>query len=61
MGAQNSVYRSRDQLEFGINRDEKYLVYRLTVDTPYVIEYNGDYHVAYLLPELNSICIVRLK
>ena len=58
--AQTSVYRSADPLDFGIN-DDRYLVCRLPVAAPEIIEHDGQYYIASLLPSLKGIRIARLK
>lgn len=55
------VYRSKNPMEFGINRDDRYLVCILPVAAPEIIEYEGDYYIASLLPNLKGIRIARLK
>ncbi len=58
--ARTSVYRSKDPLDFGIN-DDRCLVCTLTVAAPEVLEFEGSYYLAALLPSLKGIQIARLK
>lgn len=58
--ARTSVYRSKDPLSFGINDDSK-LVCVLPVAAPEIIESDGSYYIAALLPSLKGIQVARLK
>jgi hypothetical protein len=58
--AQSSVYRSKDPLDFGIE-DDRYLVGRLPVAAPEIVESEGSLYMAALLPSLKGIQIARLK
>lgn len=60
VNAQTTVYRSRDPLNFGIN-DDQYLVGTLPVAAPEIVEHDGSYYIAALLPSLKGIQIARLK
>jgi hypothetical protein len=55
-----SVYRSKDPLSFGINDDSK-LVCVLPLAAPEIIESDGSYFIAALLPSLKGIQVARLK
>ncbi|UCH35751.1 MAG: hypothetical protein JSV65_05205 [Armatimonadota bacterium] len=59
--AQTSVYRSKDPLHFGIDEDERYLVCRLPIAAPEIIEHEGEYYIASLLPSLKGIQVARLR
>ncbi|MDH7569148.1 MAG: hypothetical protein QHJ73_06135 [Armatimonadota bacterium] len=58
--AQTSVYRSPNPLNFGVN-DDRYLVCRLPVAAPEVIQHQGEWYLASLLPSLKGIRIARLR
>jgi hypothetical protein len=58
--AQNSVYRSKNPLDFGIE-DDRYLVCWLPVAAPEIVEYEGNLHIAALLHSLKGIQIARLS
>ena len=53
------VYRSRDPYDFGIGHD-RYLVSRMPVAAPEIVEYQGELFIAALRPELDGIRIARL-
>ena len=55
-----NVYRSADPLDFGIDSDD-YLVAQLPVAAPEIIQYNGQWFIAALMPDLQGIRIARLK
>jgi len=59
-GAQTSVYRSKDPLDFGVN-DDQHLVCRLRVAAPEIILHEGRWYIASLLPSLKGIQIAGLK
>jgi hypothetical protein len=59
--AQTSVYRSKDPLRFGIDGDDQYLVCRLPVAAPEIVQFAGEYYIAALLPDLKGIRIARLR
>jgi hypothetical protein len=61
MNAETRVYRSKNPMEFGINRDHRYLVGILPVAAPEIIEYKGDYYIASLRPDLKGIRIARIR
>ncbi|NIP27810.1 MAG: hypothetical protein GWN67_24905 [Phycisphaerae bacterium] len=56
----SSVYASPDPLNFG-NDDDRYFVGTLDVAAPEIINYEGQYYIAALLPNLKGIRIARLK
>lgn len=58
--AQTSVYRSKDPMDFGVE-DDRYLVGRLPVAAPEIIEHQGKHYIACLLPSLKGIRIARLN
>ena len=58
--AQTSVYRSKDPLNFGIE-DDKYLVCTLPVAAPEIIQHDGKYYIACLLPSLKGIRIASMN
>jgi hypothetical protein len=59
-GAQTSVYRSKDPLDFGVN-DDQYLVCTLPIAAPEIVRDQGQEYVAALLASLKGIQIGRLK
>jgi hypothetical protein len=59
-GAQTSVYRSKDPLDFGV-RDDRCLVGTLPVAAPEIVTHEGRDYIAVLLPSLKGIQIARLK
>jgi hypothetical protein len=60
VNAQTSVHRSKNPMDFGIETD-RYLVARLPVAAPEIIEHEGRYYIASLLPSLKGIRVARLK
>jgi hypothetical protein len=56
----NTQYRSPNPLDFGIESD-KYLIGTLPVAAPEVVLFDGQYHIAALLPSLKGIRIAGLK
>lgn len=58
--AQTSIYRSKHPLNFGVN-DDRFLIGTLPIAAPEIIEYQGSYYIAALLPNLNGVQIARLK
>ncbi len=56
----NTQYASPNPMDFGVN-DDRYMIGTLPVAAPEIIEYNGDYYIAALLPSLKGIRIARLK
>jgi hypothetical protein len=57
--AQTSVYRSRDPMDFGIDSD-RFLVCRMPVAAPEIVEHEGRLYMAALLPTLKGIQVARL-
>lgn len=58
--SQTSVYRSRDPLDFGVE-DDRCLVGRLPLAAPEIIQHEGEWYIAYLLPSLKGIQIARMQ
>ena len=58
--AQNSIYRSKDPMNFGVN-DDRFLVGTLPVAAPEIVEHEGQLYIAALLPSLKGIQIAKLK
>jgi len=58
--AQTSVYRSKDPFDFGVDSDE-FLVERLPIAAPEIIEYEGQWFIAALRADLQGIQIARLR
>jgi hypothetical protein len=54
------VYRSRDPFNFGLDSDE-YLVARLVIAAPELLEYRGRLHVACLMPDLKGLRTAPLE
>jgi hypothetical protein len=61
LSQQTSVYFSHDPMEFGIDHDEGHLVCTLPVAAPEIIQHEGRYYIAALLPTLKGIRIARLE
>ena len=59
-GAKCSVYFSRDRLDFGVVHDEGHFVCTLPIAAPEIINHEGQYYVAALLPSLKGIQIAKL-
>lgn len=57
---QTSVYRSQNPYDFGVE-DDRGLVGTLPVAAPEIIEHDGQYYIAALLPDLSGIRIARLE
>lgn len=57
--AETRVYGSRDPLNFGIN-DDRFLVTKLTLAAPEMIEHGRELFIASLLPGLDGVCVARL-
>jgi hypothetical protein len=55
------VYYSTDPLHFGIDEDAKHLVVKLPVAAPEIIQHDGQYYIAALLPDIKGIRIARLE
>lgn len=60
-GARCSVYFSRDPLDFGVDRDAGHFVCTLPVAAPEIIQHEGQYFIAALLPSLKGIQIAKLR
>jgi hypothetical protein len=58
--AQTSVYRSKNPVNFGVEKDD-YLVCTLPVAAPEIVEHAGNLYIAALLPSLKGIRIARLQ
>ena len=58
-GAQTSVYRSTNPLNFGID-DDSYFVCKMNVAAPEIINHNGQYYIAALNLNLDGIRIAKL-
>jgi hypothetical protein len=58
--SETRVYRSKDRTNFGID-DDRYLVTKLPIAAPEIIESNGQLYVAALLPSLKGIQIAKLN
>jgi hypothetical protein len=56
-----SVYFSRDPMDFGVDHDVGHFVCTLPVAAPEIINYEGQYYIAALLPSLKGIQIARLS
>lgn len=59
--AKCSVYHSTDPLDFGIDHDAGHFVCTLPVAAPEIINHNGQYFIAALLPSLKGIQIAKLR
>lgn len=57
---QTSVYRSQDPYDFGIENDRGF-VGTLPVAAPEIIQHEGQFYIAALLPELTGIRIAKLS
>jgi len=57
--AQTSVYRSKDPMDFGVD-DDRCLVCRLPIAAPEIVQYQGQWYIAVLLPSLKGIQIAQL-
>jgi hypothetical protein len=58
--AVTSVYHSRDPLDFGVNDDPGHLVTTLPIAAPELVEHEGQWYLASLLPSLKGIQVTRL-
>jgi hypothetical protein len=56
----NTQYCSPDPLSFGVD-DDRYSIGTLPVAAPEIIEHEGQYYIAALLPGLDGIRIARLR
>ena len=59
--AQTSVYRSTDPRHFGLDQDEGFLVARLPVAAPEILEHEERTWLAALTPDLEGIRLVLLE
>jgi hypothetical protein len=59
--AQTMVYRSSDPLIFGINEDDEYLVTRLPIAAPEILQVGGREYIAYLESSLKGIRVAPLN
>lgn len=57
--AQSSVYCSPNPMDFGVD-DDRFLVCRLPVAAPEIIEHQGQWYIASLMPSLKGIRIAQL-
>lgn len=55
------IYHSHDPMDFGINRDDRFLVGSLPVAAPELISHEGQWYMASLLPSLKGIRITRME
>jgi hypothetical protein len=55
------IYHSHDPMDFGIDRDEKFLVGNLPVAAPEIFRHAGQYYIASLLPNLKGIRMARME
>ena len=58
--ALNTQYASPDPLYFGVD-DDQYLISTLPIAAPEIIEYDSEYYLASLMPNLKGIRLARLK
>ncbi|MDR1718808.1 MAG: hypothetical protein LBR67_01630 [Dysgonamonadaceae bacterium] len=59
-GALNTQYVSTDPLSFGI-RDDSRITGQMKVAAPEIVEYQGEYYIVALKPNLDGIRMARLK
>lgn len=59
--AQTMVYHSRDPLDFGVGDDAAHHVTTLPVAAPEIVQEEGKWYLAALLPSLKGIRIARLE
>jgi hypothetical protein len=59
--AQTTAYRSTDPLMFGTNQDHKYLVTRLPIAAPEILQVGGGEYIAYLESSLKGIRVAPLN
>lgn len=59
--AKTSVYHSRDPLDFGVDDDAGHFVTTLPVAAPEIIQHDGKWYIAALLPNLKGIQIASLE
>lgn len=60
-GGLNTQYVSDNPLLFGTGDDDSHLVQQLNVSAPEIIEWNGQYYIAALNPNLDGLRIAKLK
>lgn len=60
-GALNTQYASANPLHFGVRNNDSFLIGKMNVAAPEIIEYNGEYYMATLNPNLDGIRISKLK
>ena len=58
--AQTSVYFSDNPLDFGVNHDEGHFICTLPVAAPEIVQHDGKWFMAVLLPDLKGIQISHL-
>jgi hypothetical protein len=58
--AQTTVYRSPDPLDFGVD-DDKYRIGTLPVAAPEIFEFQAQWYIAALRPNLDGIQVAKLK
>jgi hypothetical protein len=59
--AQTSVYVSSDPLDFGVDNDDGHFVCKLPVAAPEILQHEGKWFMAALLPSLKGIQITRIE
>lgn len=59
--AQTSVYYSADPMDFGVDNDAGHFVTKLPVAAPEIIQHDGQYYIAALLPNLQGIRVALLN
>jgi hypothetical protein len=60
-GGVNTQYVSDTPFLFGTRNDDTHLIQQLNISAPEVIEFNGEYYIAALNPNLDGIRIAKLK
>ena len=58
--AQTTVYRSPDPTDFGVN-DDKYRIGTLPVAAPEIFQFNGQWYIAAVRPNLDGIQVAKLR
>ena len=58
--AVTSVYHSKDPLNFGVNDDAGHFLTTLPIAAPELIEHEGQWYIAALLPSLKGIQVTRM-
>jgi hypothetical protein len=61
LDAQTSVYHSTDPLDFGLNDDGKHFLGTLPIAAPEIVQHEGGFYIAVLLPSLKGIQVARLE